>query len=80
MTARPGSSAISGRIPNVLYRWLEAKVKNGEYPNLNQALTAQLLRAKTLEEERETHKDLLKMRADIVREVVQELEERARQT
>jgi Arc/MetJ-type ribon-helix-helix transcriptional regulator len=80
MTARPGSSAISGRIPNALYRWLEAKVKNGEYPNLNQALTAQLLRAKTLEEERETHKDLLKMRADIVREVVQELEERARQT
>ena len=77
MTARPGSSAISGRIPNVLYRWLEAKVKNGEYPNLNQALTAQIVRAKTLEEERETQKELLKLRAEIVKDVIAELKERS---
>lgn len=51
-------------------------MKRGEYPNLNQALTAQLTMAKTLEEERETRKDLLKMRAEIVRDVVEELEER----
>lgn len=73
MTVRSGSSPISGRIPNVLYRWLEAKVKSGEYPNLNQALTAQLTIAKTVEEERETHRDLLKMRSEIVRDTVEEL-------
>ena len=73
MTGRSGSTAISGRIPNVLYRWLDAKVKSGEYPNLNQALTAQLMRAKTLEEERETQKDLLQMRSEIVSDILDEI-------
>lgn len=75
MPARSGSSAISGRIPNALYRWLEAKVKNGEYPNLNQALIAQLMKAKTLEEEHETRKNLLSLRAEIVRDVIEKLKE-----
>jgi len=48
-------------------------VKSGEYPNLNQALTAQLMRAKTLEEERETQKDLLQMRSEIVSDILDEI-------
>jgi len=62
-------------MPNALYRWLEAKVKNGEYPNLNQALIAQLMKAKTLEEEHETRKNLLSLRAEIVRDVIEKLKE-----
>jgi hypothetical protein len=77
MAARSGSSAISGRIPNVLFRWLEGKVKAGEYPNMNQALIGELMKAKTLEGERETYNDLLKMRTEIVRDVIEELKERA---
>lgn len=73
MTARSGSSPISGRIPNVIFRWLDAKVESGEYPNLNQALSAQLMRAKTLEEERETQKELLQMRSEIVSDVLDEI-------
>lgn len=73
MTARSGSSAISGRVPNVLYRWLENKVQSGEYPNMNQALIGELMKAKTLEEERRTQKDLLRMRSDIVNDVLEEM-------
>ena len=73
MTARSGSSAISGRIPNVIYRWLEAKVESGEYPNLNQALTAQLTKLKTLEEERESQKELSRLKSEIVSDVLKEI-------
>jgi len=73
MTVRSGSSAISGRIPNVLYRWLEGKVQSGEYPNMNQALIGELMKAKTLAEERETQKELLRMRSDIVNDVIEEI-------
>lgn len=51
-------------------------MKSGEYPNLNQALTAQLMRAKTLEEERETQKELLRMRTEIVSEAIDEISRR----
>jgi len=73
MTVRSGSSAISGRIPNVLYRRLEGKVQSGEYPNMNQALIGELMKAKTLAEERETQKELLRMRSDIVNDVIEEI-------
>ncbi len=45
------------------------------YPNLNQALIAQLMKAKTLEEEHETRKNLLSLRAEIVRDVIEKLKE-----
>ncbi|WOX55575.1 hypothetical protein R6Y95_08900 [Methanoculleus palmolei] len=73
MAERSGASPISGRIPNVLYRWLEEKVESGEYPNLNQALIGQLMRAKTLEEEHENRKELIKLKSDIIREVIEDL-------
>ncbi|MDN7012657.1 hypothetical protein FGW20_06310 [Methanoculleus sp. FWC-SCC3] len=76
MTERSGASPISGRIPNVLYRWLEGKVEGGEYPNLNQALIGQLMRAKTLEEERENQKELIKLKSDMIREVIEEISKR----
>jgi len=40
---------IGGRIPRVLYRWLEEKVKSGDYPNMNQALIGMLTKAKEME-------------------------------
>lgn len=44
---------------------------------MNQALIGELMKAKTLEGERETYNDLLKMRTEIVRDVIEELKERA---
>lgn len=73
MTVRSGSSAISGRIPNVLYRWLESKVQSGDYPNMNQALIGELMKAKTLEEAQGTQKGLLQMKSDIVNDVIEEI-------
>jgi hypothetical protein len=54
------------------YRWL-SKFQSGEYPNMNQALIGELMKAKTLAEERETQKELLRMRSDIVNDVIEEI-------
>ncbi len=40
---------------------------------MNQALIGELMKAKTLAEERETQKELLRMRSDIVNDVIEEI-------
>ena len=61
----------------VLYRWLESKVQSGDCPNMNQALIADRMKAKTLENKRGSQKELLWMRPIIVEDVIEQLEKGA---
>ncbi len=45
-----GSKQVGARVPGHIYRWLQAKVDNRDYPNMSQAVIGELTKAKLSEE------------------------------